>query len=240
MARRRFFVESARSGRAQLAGEDARHLRQVLRAEIGQRYEISDNDSVYLAEIEGFGHDLVNFRIVERIAAEELPVRTHLYLALVKFDRFEWAVEKATELGAERIVPVETARSEKGLERAAAKRVERWRKIARESAQQSRRARLPVIDEPAPLAAVLSAGGLRYFLDEQPGALPLLAALPGERSAADLISLLIGPEGGWTDAERAAAAEAGWTPAGLGPTVLRAETAAAAALAIVNAAYLSA
>ncbi len=239
MARRRFFVDSVRSGRAALTGEDARHLRQVLRAEAGQRFELSDNDSVYLGEIESFGRDLVSFRIVERITAEELPVRTHLYLALVKFDRFESAIEKATELGAECIVPVETARSEKGLERAAAKRVERWRKIARESAQQARRVRLPVIEEPGALAAALAkAAGLRYFLDEQAGTTPLMAALPQERSATDVVSLLIGPEGGWTDAERAVAAETGWRPVGLGPTILRAETAATAALAIVNAAYL--
>ena len=239
MARRRFFVDSVRSGRAALAGEDARHLRQVLRAEIGQQFELSDNESVYLGEIESFGRDLVSFRIVERLAPGELPVRTHLYLALIKFERFEWAVEKATELGVERIVPVETARSEKGLERAAAKRSERWRKIARESAQQARRARLPVIGEPVALAAALASGeGLRCFFDEA-GARPLPAALPGERSAADVVSLLIGPEGGWTDAERSMAAEAGWTSAGLGPTMLRAETAATAALAIVNAVYLS-
>ncbi len=239
MARRRFFVDSVHGGRAVLEGEDARHLRQVLRAQPGQLYELSDNRSVYLGEVEDFGPGRVSFRIVEQLAAEEPPVRAHLYLALVKFDRFEWAVEKATELGAERIVPVEAARSEKGLEHAARKRVERWRKIARESAQQSRRARLPEIAEPVQFASALDSAGFRIFLDEQPGAPPLLPLLLARAAETDLVSLLIGPEGGWTEDERARALAAGWSAAGLGPTVLRAETAVAAALAIITAAYLS-
>jgi len=239
MARRRFFVDSVHGGRAVLEGEDARHLRQVLRAQPGQLYELSDNRSVYLGEVEGLAPGRVSFRIVEQLAAEEPPVRAHLYLALVKFDRFEWAVEKATELGAERIVPVEAARSENGLERAALRRAERWRKIARESAQQSRRARLPEIASPVAFGAALSAPGLRILLDEQPGARPLLPLLLARAAETNLVSLLIGPEGGWTDGERARALGAGWASAGLGPTVLRAETAVAAALAIVTAVYLA-
>lgn len=237
MARRRFFVDTVHSGRALLTGDDAKHLRQVLRAEAGQRYELSDNESVYLGEIESFTRDQVSFLILERLEDEALPLRLHLYLALIKFDRLEWAVEKATELGVERIVPVETARSEKGLERAAAKRIERWRKIARESAQQSRRGRIPEIADPASFADALQADGLRLFLDEQPGVQPLLSVLPAERRSSDIVSLLAGPEGGWTDAERSQATAAGWTASGLGPLILRAETAALAGLAIVSAAW---
>ena len=129
MARRRFFVDEVRHGLAVLTGDDGRHLRQVLRAEPGQLYELSDNRSVYLAEIEAVGKDEVSFRIVEKLAAEEPPLRLTLFLALIKFERFEWAIEKATELGVEAVVPVRAERSEKGLERAARKRVERWRKI---------------------------------------------------------------------------------------------------------------
>lgn len=237
MARRRFFVDAVHNGRALLTGDDAKHLRQVLRAEAGQRYELCDNESVYLGEIEGFTRDQVSFRVLERLADEALPVRLHLYLALIKFDRLEWAVEKATELGVERIVPVETARSEKGLERAAAKRIERWRKIVRESAQQSRRGRLPEVADPVSFAKALEADGLRLFLDEQPGVQPLLSILPTERRASDLVSILAGPEGGWTDAERAQALAAGWMPAGLGHLILRAETAALAGLALVSGAW---
>ncbi len=237
MARRRFFVDAVRSGRAVLSGDDAKHLRQVLRAEPGQQYELADNESVYLGEIEGTGRDEVSFRILERLPDEPLPVRLHLYLALIKFERFEWAVEKATELGAERIVPLEAARSEKGLERAAVKRVERWRKIARESAQQSRRSRLPDVSEPLRFGEAVRSHGFRVFLDEQPATAPLASVLPAHRKPGDLVSLLAGPEGGWTDAERAQAVAAGCVPAGLGRLILRAETAALAGLAVIGAAW---
>ena len=237
MARRRFFVDEVRDGSASLAGEDARHLGQVLRAEPGQVCELSDNRSVYLAEIETVRKDAVRFRILEELPVEEPPLRIALFLALIKFERFEWAVEKATELGTDAIVPVETARSEKGLERAAVKRMERWRRIARESSQQSRRVRLPEIGAPVTLAQALSApSGLRYFLDENGGA-PLLAALPEQRTAGDEVRLLVGPEGGWTDPERDCACQAGWTRVWLGPAILRAETAAVAAMAVLASAW---
>ncbi len=238
MARRRFFVDEVRGGYAGLTGEEARHLGQVLRAEPGQLYELSDNRSVYLAEIEAVRKEEVRFRVLEKLVTEEPPLRLTLLLALIKFDRFEWAIEKATELGAEAIVPVEAARSENGLERAAVKRMDRWRKIARESSQQSRRARLPEIRPPVAFAQALGgAGGCRYFLDESDG-VPLLAAVPEKRAARDEVHLLVGPEGGWTDAERDCAGQAGWTRIWLGPAILRAETAAIAAMAVLASAWL--
>lgn len=239
MARRRFFVDAVHDSRAVIAGEDARHLRQVLRAEAGQRYELSDNRSVYLAEIESLGKDRISFRVLEELDAPPPPVRLTLLLALIKFDRFEWALEKATELGVETIVPVAAERSEKGLERAAAKRLERWRKIVRESSQQARRARLPEVRLPAVFeGAIAGAASYSYFLEEQPGACPLLSMLPASRQPADTVRLLVGPEGGWTDAERARARQAGFAAASLGSNILRAETAAIAALAIVTCAWL--
>ncbi|MGE5644747.1 MAG: RsmE family RNA methyltransferase [Acidobacteriota bacterium] len=238
MARRRFFVDEIRHGRAVIEGDDARHLSQVLRAEAGRRYEISDNRDVYLAEIEAVRKCEVSFQMLEKLPVEAPPVTLTVLVALTKFDRFEWAIEKLTELGAAAIVPIEAERSEKGLERAALKRLERWRKIARESSQQSRRARLPEIAGPQPLARALAGGGSnRYFLDEAGGA-PLLAALPGERTNADEVKLAIGPEGGWTDSERELAGAHGWTPVSLGPLILRAETACAAAAGVVMSAWL--
>jgi 16S rRNA (uracil1498-N3)-methyltransferase len=163
-----------------------------------------------------------------------------LLAALIKFDHFEWTIEKATELGVERIVPVIAARSEHGLDRAAGKRLPRWRKIALEASQQSRRAFLPEIADPVPMRrAIAEPAGHRYLLDEAPGH-PLAAELPDSRTAEDRVALLVGPEGGWTEEERGACREAGWKPVSLGPFILRAETAAAAALAVVTAAWLAA
>lgn len=232
MARRRFFVDSIRAGFAELRGEEARHLTRVLRVEPGQRYEISDNSSVYLAEVAEARGERVVFRIESAIDSPSPPARVTLCAALIKFDRFEWIVEKATELGVESILPVETTRVEKGLFEASHKRAERWQRIARESSQQSRRARIPEILSAARFDAVLGAAGARIFLDEAV-APPLLRVLP---AAIDHVALLLGPEGGWTDRERELALSAGWSAASLGPQVLRAETAATAALAVVMAA----
>jgi 16S rRNA (uracil1498-N3)-methyltransferase len=237
--RRRFFVDEVRSGRAELSGDDARHLTRVLRVEAGQRYEISDNRNVYLAEIESARKEHVAFRTLEKLPAPPETVRLVLCAALIKFDHFEWMIEKATELGVSEIVPVETIRSERGLERAAHKRVERWRRIALEASQQSRRAFLPDVVEPEPLSDALAREATyRFALDENPVARPLNAALPAMRHTQDIVALLIGPEGGWTDDERSQFTAAWWLPVSLGPLILRAETAALAALAIVNSAWI--
>jgi 16S rRNA (uracil1498-N3)-methyltransferase len=150
LARRRFFVDTIRSGAAELRGEEARRLTRVLRVEPGQRYEICDNQAAWLAEIVEARGERVLFRLLEPLDSLPLPVNITLCAALIKFDRFEWMVEKATELGVERILPLATARVEKGLFEAARKRMERWVRIARESSQQSRRVHVPEILPPVP------------------------------------------------------------------------------------------
>jgi 16S rRNA (uracil1498-N3)-methyltransferase len=237
--RRRFFVDEVRNGKAQIEGDEARHLTRVLRVEPGQRYEISDNTNVYLAEIETANKENVVFRMLEKLPAAPPSARIELYAALIKFDRFEWIVEKATELGVTEIVPVEAARSDRGLEKAAAKRVERWRRIALEASQQSRRAVLTEIAGPISLNdAIARTASHRYALEETPGAAPLLQALPAVRAVQDTVAILTGPEGGWTDEERACFTAAGWTPVSMGPLILRAETAVIAALAVISQAWL--
>src|SRR5580658_5205283 len=223
--RRRFFVDEVRNGRAELSGDDARHLTRVLRVEAGQRYEISDNRNVYLAEIETARKEHVIFRTLEKMPAPAPAPKRILLAAIFKFDRFEWMIEKATELGVSAIVPVESARSEHGLERAAHKRVERWRRIALEASQQSRRAFLPEVSAPVSLDAVLNRDAThRFVFDENPSAQLLNAALPAERSPHDTVVILIGPEGGWTEEERLQFSGAMCTPVSLGPLILRAET----------------
>jgi 16S rRNA (uracil1498-N3)-methyltransferase len=238
MARRRFFVSEVSRGRAELRGDDARHLTRVLRVEAGQRYEISDNRNVYLAEVAAARKDFVDFRILEKVEESASVVSIALLVSLVKFDRFEWILEKATELDVAMIVPVEAERSERGLEKAVAKRIERWRRILLESSQQARRAVLPELLEPLPFEkAIQRQSAHRFLLDERADATPLLDSVLEQRSGPDEVALLTGPEGGWTDHERDRAAVAGWAPVSLGPRILRAETAVIGALAVVNAAW---
>jgi 16S rRNA (uracil1498-N3)-methyltransferase len=231
-------VDAVRDGRAELRGDAARHLTRVLRAKAGQLYEISDHRAAYLAEIVEANPECAVFRVVEALAMPPEPLlRVTLCAALIKFDRFEWIVEKATELGVERIVPVETALSEKGLRPASGKRAARWERIARESSQQSRRLQAPLVQTAVRFEeALATVSDYRYFLDEA-GAPSLHGMLPEDRTKPAEAALLIGPEGGWTNAERQAAATAGWRAAGLGPRILRAETAAVAALAVLLAAW---
>ena len=236
MARRRFFVPEIRRGLAELTGRDAEHLVRVLRAEPGQVYELSDNHQLYLAEIEVARKSLVSFRVLEKLDIPVPGVQVSLLAALVKFERFEWLVEKATELGVSVIQPIESVRTERGLAQAALKRLSRWEKVALEASQQSRRAHLPRFQPPFRLAKSLQVeANVRLLLDENPAARPILDSLPGERSSANHVALLVGPEGGWTEEERAQAVEAGWTSCSLGPGILRAETAALAGLAVIQA-----
>jgi 16S rRNA (uracil1498-N3)-methyltransferase len=230
MARRLFFVDEVRRGLAHLRGDNAQHLTRVLRVEPGQRYEISDNESRYLAEVESAHKSEVTFRVIEKLDSTGPSSNIVLLAALYKFDRYEWMIEKATELGVSRIVPFEAERTEKGLRMAAIKRVERWRKIALEASQQSRRSRLPVIDPSSFAEALAVENAARFVLDEEPGGRPLVDVPSGPD-----VALLVGPEGGWTDRERASMASRGWIRATLGSNVLRAETAAIAALAVASA-----
>jgi len=240
--RRRFFVESFESNSAALRGETAEHLGRVLRAEAGQLYELSDGHCVWLAKVERValskrGDSAVEFSLVEPIASTEPTVALHLLVSLIKFDRFEWCLEKATELGASEIVPLLAARTDKPLAAAAVKRHERWQRILVESAQQSRRLRPPTLQ---PLVssekafAAYAPQPLKIMLSERPDAPPLAAAVRSAESTSPSAVLAIGPEGGWTDAEFAGARAAGFTEAALGENILRAETAVIASLAVVR------
>lgn len=238
MARRRFFVTEIRRGVAELSGPEAEHLVRSLRAEPGQVFELSDNRDLYLAEIETARKSLVSFRVLEKLPPRAPAVHITLVAALIKFDRFELLIEKATELGVSVIQPLDAVRTEQGLAQAAPKRSARWEKITVEASQQSRRAHLPVISDTVRSVKLLQvAANVKLFLDEAPGAPPLLSCLPTDRSQEDQVALLVGPEGGWTEDERASAIDAGWISCSLASTVLRAETAAAAGIAVIQAAW---
>jgi 16S rRNA (uracil1498-N3)-methyltransferase len=241
--RRRFFVETFEGDRATLEGDSARHLGKVLRAERGQVYELSNGNSVRLARVEKVGRELIEFALLESIPVQAPRIESTLLLSIVKFDRFEWALEKATELGVNAIVPLAAERSEKALVAAASKRSRRWEKILLESAQQARRMKPPVL---LPLAMAADhfrnsanqAGANstpRIILSERdnaPAMRKILANFPVE--TARLAVLAVGPEGGWTDQECAIATSRGFHEASLGANILRTETAVAAALASIN------
>jgi len=232
--RRRFFVERFTGHTAVIEGETAHHLGRVLRAEPGQLYELSDGERVWLGRIDSVGRDRVEFAFVEDIPADQPAVEVTLLLSVVKFDAFEWAIEKATELGVSTIVPLAAARSEKALLAAAGKRAERWRKLLVEASQQSRRVRVPRLENVKLPDDALSAAraGVRLLLSERAEAPPLRTVLSGVAQTA--ATLAIGPEGGWTDRELEVARQAGFQEASLGKLILRTETAVIAALASIQ------
>jgi 16S rRNA (uracil1498-N3)-methyltransferase len=232
--RRRFFVEQFTDDRALMEGEAAHHLGRVLRAQPGQVYELSDGAHVRLGRVEKVSRDEVEFVLLEEVPSYPPTVQSTLLLAVVKFDAFEWALEKATELGVATVVPVAAARSEKGLIAGAAKRAERWQKILAGASEQSRRVRVPVLLDATRTAAAFRAidAELKILLSERASAMSLKEILSGAqvKSAA----LAIGPEGGWTDEEFADAGAAGFREASMGKLIMRTETAVTAALACLN------
>src|SRR5579862_5792938 len=138
MTRRRWIADEVSEKHAALVGEHAHHLARVLRAQAGQVMDLVTDGVVRRAVIASVGDDRVEFELGEELTSADLP-EVSLLLAIFKFDRMEWAIEKCTELGVGRIVPVIARRTDAHLAAASAKRVERWRRIAQQAAEQSRR-----------------------------------------------------------------------------------------------------
>lgn len=232
MTRRRWLADRVEGNRAWLTGANAEHLARVLRARPGQQFDVAADGVLRAATVVAVSPEQVEFELGEPAPASPLP-EVSAYLSMFKFDRFEWAIEKLTELGIARIVPVISRRTDTHLAKAADKRVERWRKIARESAQQARRLAPPEISSPASFKdSVQSVSGCRIVLSEVEEAASLKSAL---QSCEAPVTLAFGPEGGWTQEELDLFKATVWRAASLGNTILRAETAAIAAVAIVMA-----
>ena len=233
--RRRFFVQQFTGRTAVIDGDTAHHLGRVLRAQAGQLYELSDGIAVWLGRIESVARDRIQFALLEEIPAPAPAVDLILLLSIVKFDAFEWAIEKATELGVGMIVPVAASRSEKALLAAAGKRLERWEKIVVEASQQSRRVRVPAISSPLRLHEAFNEAyplGAKVILSERSNAPALRDVLSAV--TVSQATLAIGPEGGWTDEELTSAGAAGFRETSLGKLILRTETAVVASLACLN------
>jgi 16S rRNA (uracil1498-N3)-methyltransferase len=228
MTRRRWIADEFSADRAWLLGQNAAHLARVLRARAGQEYDIVCGERLRLGTIVSVSGERVEFSLgdeVEGGCGREIV----LVAAIYKFDRMEWAIEKCTELGVTRILPVIARRTDAHLATAACKRAERWRRIAHEAAQQSRRLATPQIDEPVKLERALTLEvSTRLLLNENEKSENFRDAL---RGAAGAVAFAVGPEGGWTGEEASEFSAAGWRSVTLGSTILRAETAAIAALA---------
>ena len=234
MTRRRWIADEVSGNRAALTGAHADHLVRVLRACVGQEFDIVANGVVHLGWVATIDGSRVEFDLGEEIPAETASVRLTLLLAIFKFDRMEWAIEKCAELGVAQIIPVIARRTDSHLASASAKRVERWRRIAMQAAEQSRRAIPPDIADPVKLSDALTLPAkLKVVLSEAEAEFPL-REIAGLQSEGDVV-LAIGPEGGWTEDELNIFQNEGWRSMSLGPTILRAETAAIAATAITMA-----
>ncbi len=244
MTRRRWIAEHWDRATATITAEQAEHLARVLRAKPGMEADVVAGGHVFHAEIAAVTLDgersEIRFNLIAEVEAEPaLPVT--LALSIYKFDHMEWAIEKATELGVSAIAPVIARRTDKHLAMAAGKRVERWRRIAHEAAQQSRRSDVPEIPNPVLLAEYVrgASSAYRIVLAEQESTTTLRNVLEEAVEAAgdempDL-EIAVGPEGGWAPDEESLFDANGWKAASLGPRILRAETAAIAALAVIAA-----
>ena len=231
MSRRRWIADEVSGNQAALVGDHAHHLARVLRAQIGQGMDLIAGGVVRRGVITSVRDDRIEFELAEEVVASVLP-DVSLLLAIFKFDRLEWAIEKCTELGVRRIVPVIAHRTDTHLAAAASKRLERWQRLVQQASEQSRRLDVPEVSHPVKLKdAVHQAATLRLLLAEIEKQQSLHDALEANRTSQSLL-LAVGPEGGWTEDEIALFTRQGWISTSLGETILRAETAAIAATAI--------
>ncbi len=243
--RRRWIADEITGDTAALVGDHAAHLSRVLRAQVGQEFDIAAGDEVRRGTITTISYDRVEFALDAKPHRKQslnpTAPEVTLALAIFKFDRMEWAIEKCTEIGVARIIPIIARRTDAHLAAAAAKRHDRWQRLIRQASEQSRR------ESPPEIAAAIKLKDLaeesvqfgesptRVVLDEslaESAAETSLTEILQSSSPATEVVLAIGPEGGWTDSELTCFHDEGWTAASLGNTILRAETAAIVATAL--------
>ena len=209
-----------------VAGDEFHHSVRVVRIREGEEVELFDRSGkMARAVVETLGRDSATIRVVEPLASRESALAIHLAMAVIQLEKFELVLQKATELGVRSIVPLVTERVELRPERYSGK-AERWNRIIFEAVKQSGRSAVPELAPPARFDDVVSGGGVRILFDADADPDPL-AGNPSE------VTILIGPEGGWSDDELRLARQRGCRFERLGPRRLRAETAAIAAVAVM-------
>ena len=232
MTRRRWIADDVQGDTAALVGEHASHLARVLRAQVGQEFDIATSNGVRRGTVMSISDSRVEFALGEVVGHRSSPEIT-LVLAIFKFDRMEWAMEKCTEIGVARIIPLIAARTDAHLAKAAVKRSERWQRLVLQASEQSRRAAVPEITAPTKLKELCDAGSAtdaRIVLAESEKGTYLRDIVKCGHG----VVLVVGPEGGWADHELQWFRASGWTAASLGDTILRAETAAIVATALAT------
>jgi len=237
MTRRRFYVprESIQNGIACLPQDQSHHLRDVLRIGAGETVEVFDGEGKgYIGEV-SFNESDVSIQRLRQLPSHESPVLLILAVSLIKSAKFEWTLQKATELGVHEIVPVKSRRSDIQIPQdKIEKRCERWNRIVREASKQCGRFSAPRVRPPLDFAHMLqcedysNSTKLLFYENAEEIWRPDRNAITGS------VALCIGPEGGWDDGEIEQAIRAGWRSFSLGPSILRAETAAIAAVSIVQ------
>ena len=236
---RRLFIPGKLADTVTLSGSDAHHLGYTLRARVGERVVVADAErQVASMEIAAFTADTVTLHLVKRLEADtESPIRLTLAVCLLKSDKMDFVVQKAVELGAAKVQPIESENCVARYDgKKAEARRERWQRIADEAAKQCGRTALlevaPILSLDEWLQKKPPEDGAAFFCYEAEEKHTLGAWLAGQNGEA--YTALIGPEGGFTPAEAELAKAAGIEAATLGPRILRAETAAIATMAIVQ------
>lgn len=229
----RFFIDAPLSlGQHALPEAQAHYIGRVLRLAVGDAVQLFDGSGQeYLGELVEVGKKTVSVELREAFTGQaESPLRVHLGQGLSRGERMDWAIQKATELGAAEITPIVSERCEVRLkDERADKRLAHWRQIAISACEQCGRSLLPAIHPPILLGDWLERTRAELKLVLHPVAEPLAShARPGS------LAFLIGPEGGLSEAEVEAARRAGYRAARLGPRVLRTETAPVVALSVAQ------
>ena len=236
----RFFVPQLYNEEMYIEGVDARHISKVLRMQPGDKLQIVSDDGVSaMAEITAIASERVSVRCLEKLAESHEPrVRLVLAQGLAKGEKMDFIIQKAVEMGAYSVIPVAMEHSVVRLDcTKAAKKVERWQKIAESAAKQSKRDIIPQVQQVQSMAEMLASGDYetKIIAYECEDRLSLKAALKAAEAAGGIkeLLLIIGPEGGISEGELELARQAGAVPVSLGRRILRAETAGLVAMSAI-------
>ena len=225
--RHRIFIDAIQP-EVTVTGDEFHHSIRVVRAREGEEVEVFDRAGrMARGVVESIAKDHAILKLGEQIPSRESPLDLHLAMAIIQLEKFELVLQKATELGVKTFIPLITERVELRPERYANK-TERWERIIFEAVKQSGRSKIPTIEAPTKFEDVIQREGAKFFFDAD--AEPTATQQPSNSA-----TLLIGPEGGWSEQEIAAARQHGCIIERLGPRRLRAETAAIAAVTILAA-----